>query len=218
VGEEASATVTVETPVLPEPDRTARLSYRWRRIARKVWLIGTWRLGQWWGRQMCTLNLHQWKDAPALDRNGEFDLSKPGRFQACERPACRIFRGKPRLVHVGHWLETDDFIVLARTDCKRCCGRGYTGRMMMDDGGRCLVPCACLRVQPGYISYPPKPPTKPRTKPPIRKGKADGQAGDVSGTDTRPAMGGRLGSVRESDGGHRRRDGNMQPASRGVAG
>ncbi|MEE8607597.1 MAG: hypothetical protein V3S55_08335 [Nitrospiraceae bacterium] len=127
------------------------LKQRWRLIARRTWLHWTFPIRRQWWKLKCALNKHDWKEAAALDSHGEFDLTRPGRFLMCARPACQVFRGPPSLVHVGKWMETDDFLVLARLDCQRCWGRGYEGRMVMGENTRAHVPCKCIRVQPRYI-------------------------------------------------------------------
>lgn len=130
--------------------KTWWLRSTWRRL----WLAHTWPVRRRWGWLEChLLNFHEWEDAPALDAKGNFVLSKPGRWRMCKRPDCRIFRGKPALVATPKWLESDDFIVIARRDCGRCYGRGYTGLMILSAGVKSKVPCNCLRIQPAYIEH-----------------------------------------------------------------
>jgi hypothetical protein len=128
----------------------------WRKSLRALWIAKTWRIRVWWGLLMCAIGRHEWLEHPALDRNGDPALDelgnlKPGRFARCERPSCRIFRDTPALTAVDRWLETDDFMLLARTDCPTCGGRGWSRKMLLPGSAKAKLACGCLRVQPRFV-------------------------------------------------------------------
>jgi len=112
-----------------------------------------WRLLLLWWKLLCSLNRHDFLQAPALNAKGEFDVGKPGRYFRCRRPNCQQIRGKPRLVVVGQWIEIDDIMVLAKASCKDCQGRGYQRKLVLPNGAKVKQPCHCLRLQPMYIEH-----------------------------------------------------------------
>lgn len=136
------------------------LRARWQRIFSLACLASSMRLRTSWGRLLCQLHKHDWEPAPALDRKGEFDASRPGRYFRCRRPDCRILRGPLKLGVWGNWVQTDDFLVLVASNCNRCHGLGYAGKMRLPDGVLARVPCHCLRIQPAFIEVPAEGPAR----------------------------------------------------------
>ncbi len=120
----------------------------------RLYLTKTWPWRKRWGRALCWLNKHDWEEAPAFDKAGEPDPSHPARWLKCRRATCEVLRGKPTLLMLGKRVETHDFMVLARTDCRHCHGRGYGGRMVLRSGVKAKIPCRCLTVQPAYVERP----------------------------------------------------------------
>lgn len=119
---------------------------------RKWWLTKTWPVQLKLGQLKCAFNSHDFMEAPALDKNGDIDLTKPGRYQRCKRPKCQLFAGKPALLVADKWAELDTVMVICRTNCPKCYGRGFTGKMLLDKAGsaKAAIPCPCIRVQPAY--------------------------------------------------------------------
>lgn len=137
------------TPVLPQ-------IHGWR----GWWLAQSWPWRRRWGRVLCALNRHDWEHTVALDEKGEPHRDENGRVKPsdlmrCKRLDCRIYRGALKLVQVGRWLQTDDFMVMARADCPQCYGRGYARKMILDPTSRAKMPCPCLRVQPLFVERVP---------------------------------------------------------------
>lgn len=126
------------------------------------WHAKTWPIRKKLMVLACMLNRHDWEDAYAVDATGEPARDengrvKPSRFRRCKRPGCRVFSDQPQLVAVGNWLETDDFMVLARKDCQRCFGRGFYRKMVLPGAAKAKLPCdVCLRVQPRYVEHAPE--------------------------------------------------------------
>lgn len=119
------------------------------------WLIAKlWPLIKAWGHVLCVTNHHDWEDTYALDDKGEPVPGKLGSYKRCKRGHCRIYRGQIKLLSIGKWIETDDFMTLAQDTCPQCHGRGYRQRMILPGGARAKVPCGCVRVQPRFIDAP----------------------------------------------------------------
>lgn len=128
---------------------------RWAPL-RALWIAKTWRIRVLFGALACMLNRHNWEDCPALDKDGKPHLdesgkTKPSMYQRCKRPTCRVFSAAPTLLEVQNWLESDDFMVLARKGCPKCHGRGYSRKMLLPGPAKAKVPCDCVRVQPRYV-------------------------------------------------------------------
>lgn len=147
----AEAKGKVFSPVVKLLEGWGRLRFSLRRL----WYIKTLPLRRRWGKVLCSLNHHDWETAPSLNVRGEMDFSKPGRYFRCRRAHCQVFRGQLNLWASDRWWESNDFLVLVRRSCHECHGRGYSGFMRLPGGGRCGVPCKCIRVQPAYVETVP---------------------------------------------------------------
>lgn len=120
---------------------------------RQRWLKLTWRVKRAWGRVQCLAGRHRWEErlGVALDEKAAGKEIRPGRFRRCQRRDCRIVQGTPALHDFGRYIEVDDFLVVAKKSCQKCSGRGYDGRMVLQDGFSVKVPCKCLTVQPAFF-------------------------------------------------------------------
>lgn len=124
---------------------------RWARILGLAVMTVKFKAQRHIQRLGCAFGRHDWEPAPALDKDGKFDCSRPGRYFRCRRPDCQVIRGPVKLAQIGHWQETADFMVIIDLQCRACWGRGYTGLMNLPDGMQARVPCKCLRVQPAFL-------------------------------------------------------------------
>jgi hypothetical protein len=125
---------------------------------RALWIAKSWPLRRRWWMVLCAFGKHEYENTIVLDAQGEPAKDEDGKtvpsdLQRCVRPDCRVYVGVPKLMQFGKYLQTDDFMVLARTDCPYCHGRGYRGRMILDPSTKAKIPCSCLRVQPVFVEH-----------------------------------------------------------------
>lgn len=127
----------------------------WRIRGRQLWVRHTWWARKQYWKLLCAFNSHSWEKAvePKNDGTATVDGNCPTRYERCKRPECRIYSAKRQLIRVKNFVETDDFIILAKLDCKQCYGRGYRGTMRLPGNCRAKIPCGCLTIQPEFMEH-----------------------------------------------------------------